>query len=96
MSHKTIRVAVLFLSILLVLQTANGDVPGDLHVIGERGVSIYVDGDLVGMTDENGFSMGMLEGEYVIRAEKDGELIYTSTFIIESGETTEIAIPGEE
>ena len=60
MKHLCLVIAALLLA-LCALSGAYADQPGELHVTGEPGLEIFIDGEPVGRTQGNVFVLVLLE-----------------------------------
>jgi len=83
------------LIIVLGLCTAAAAAAGDLQITCEPGLRIYVDGELVGLTNarEDGlYLMDLKAGEHTVRIEKDG--FFSQRFEVEIGDTPSELAPG--
>ena len=58
------------------------------------GVSIFIDGEHQGLTtkEDKGMRLILLEGEYTLRAELAGKVIFEKTFYLDSGGSARIPI----
>ena len=86
-----------FIMILLLMITApaaRADMPGDLYVDAPPGISIFIDDEHQGVTniDDKGLRLILLEGQYTLRAEIDGKVIFEKSFYLDSGGSMVITI----
>ncbi len=93
--HLKMRCAVIIIVCLLAFaQAARADVPGELYIEAAPGISIFIDGAPQGVTniEDKGLRLILLEGEYTLRAEVDGKVIFEHTFYLDSGQNMVITI----
>lgn len=94
----TLIVCFLVVAPVLVAPVAWADVPGELYIEAAPGLSIFINDEYQGQTadgssnGDKGMRLILLEGEYTLRAELVGKVIYEHTFYLDSGNTTVIRI----
>ena len=94
MFSKLIYVVLFIVCLMTVAPAARADVPGELYIEASPGVSIFIDGEHQGLTtkEDKGMRLILLEGEYTLRAELAGKVIFQRTFYLDSGGTVVITI----
>ena len=82
------------LCLMTVAPAARADVPGELYIEASPGISIFIAGEHQGLTTKEGKGLRiiLLEGQYTLRAELAGKVIFQQTFYLEPGQTTTIPI----
>lgn len=98
MLSKLIYVSLFIAFLLAVAPAARAEMPGELYIEAGPGISIFIDGEYQGLTTdgtakkEKGLRLILLEGQYTLRAELEGLVIFQHTFYLDSGGTTVITI----
>ena len=94
MRSKLIYAVIMIACLLAFAPAARADMPGELYIEASPGISIFIDGAPQGLTskEDKGLRIILLEGQYTLRAELEGKVIFLHTFYLESGGTSVITI----
>ena len=85
--RSKMRYTLIIICLLIAAPAAWADVPGELYVEAAPGITIFIDDEEQGVTniEDNGLRLILLEGQYTLRAELAGKVIFKKTFYLDSG-----------
>ncbi len=93
MNTRLTSIAIFLLLLLCAVLPASGGSHGDLHVTGVSGASIYLDGELMGVTSDDGLLIEeVLAADYELRAEVKGKVIFSATVTVELDDIVSVSI----